>query len=124
MTNLDEFGSSRCVSLTTYRQDGTGVATPVWHAEHGGELFIATSPESWKVKRIRNDNRVVVTVCDARGRIAECAPSIAGKARVLDSAGTDHVHRLLARKYLVARLLLIVQRYRPRPSVGIAVSFP
>jgi uncharacterized protein len=124
VTILDELSSSRCVSLTTYRKDGSSVATPVWHVVHDSELFIATSPESWKVKRIRNDDRVVVTVCDARGRIAERAPSVAGTARLLDTAGTDHVHRLLARKYLAARLLLLVQWYRPRPSVGIAVSFP
>jgi uncharacterized protein len=123
VTIFSELSSSRCVSLTTYRKNGAGVATPVWHAVHAGELFIVTSPESWKVKRIRNNDRVVVTACDARGRVAEGAPSIAGAARLLGAAGTEHAHRLLARKYLAARLLLVLQRYRPRPSVGIAVSF-
>ncbi|WP_328687924.1 PPOX class F420-dependent oxidoreductase [Streptomyces phaeochromogenes] len=126
MTVLDELSHSRYVSLTTYRKNGTSVATPVWHAVHGGELFLSTNPDSWKVKRIRNDARVVVTVCSARGRIAEGAPSTEGTARILDVAGTDDVRRLLARKYLTVRLtvlLLKVLRRRQRPAIGIAVSF-
>lgn len=126
MTVLDELSRSRYVSLTTYRKDGTSVSTPVWHAMDSGELFLSTNPDSWKVKRIRKDARVVVTVCGARGRIAEGAPSAEGTARLLDAEGTDDVRRLLARKYLTVRLtvvLLRLVRRRPRPAIGIAVLF-
>jgi len=126
MTVIDELSRSRYVSLTTYRKNGTGVATPVWHAVDGGELFISTNPDSWKVKRIRNNSRVVITVCNARGRIADGAPSAEGTARLLDPAGTDDVRRLLGRKYLTVRLtvwFLRVLGRRPRPATGIAVSF-
>ena len=31
MTVVDEIGRSKYVSLTTFRKNGTAVATPVWH---------------------------------------------------------------------------------------------
>jgi Pyridoxamine 5'-phosphate oxidase len=81
---IDEIGGSRCVSLVTYRRDGTPVATPVWHVVRGDELFIVSEADAWKVKRIRHDSRVTVTVCDVRGRTAPGAPSAEGTARLLD----------------------------------------
>ena len=88
MTVIDEIGRSRYVSLTTYRRDGTGVATPVWHVVNGGELFVVSDANAWKVKRIRNDSHVVVTVCGIRGKITPGAPSAPGTARLLDEADT------------------------------------
>ena len=126
MTTLDEIGRGRYVSLTTYRKDGTGVSTPVWFAVDGGELFIWTNSRTWKVKRIRNNSRVSVTVCDARGRIVPGAPGAEGTARLLDEAGTDAVRGLLTRKYtwqfwLVERPARFVRRGR-LPHTGIAVT--
>ena len=46
MSVVDEIGRSRYVSLTTYRKDGTGVATPVWHVMTGGELLIVSDAEA------------------------------------------------------------------------------
>ncbi|MFI6698269.1 PPOX class F420-dependent oxidoreductase [Streptomyces sp. NPDC050509] len=127
MTTLDDLSRSRYVSLTTYRKDGTGVATPVWHAVDGGVLFVWTRSDSWKVKRIRNNPRAVVAVCDVRGRIAPGAPSAEGTARLLEGADLDRVLRLVARKYtwqfwLVDVPARIVRRGK-RPHTGIAVSF-
>jgi PPOX class probable F420-dependent enzyme len=121
-----EIGRSRYISLTTYRRDGTPVATPVWHAVDGDELFVVTDAESWKVRRIRNDGRVLVTVCDLRGRTAPGAASATGTARLLDGPATLHARRLIARKYLTSRLgnwLARVFHIRRRPLVGIAVTF-
>jgi PPOX class probable F420-dependent enzyme len=126
MTVVDEIGRSRYVSLTTYRKDGTGVATPVWHVVNGGELLIVSDAEAWKVKRIRNNSRVVVTVCGIRGKIAPGAPSAQGTARLLDEAETETGRRLLARKYVLSRIgnwLTTILRLRRRPVIGIAVTF-
>ena len=96
MSVLDQIGQSRYISLTTYRKDGTAVATPVWHAMNGAELIIVSDDDAWKVKRIRNDSRVVVTVCDMRGRIAPDAASADGSARLLDQAETQAARALIA----------------------------
>lgn len=126
MTVPDEIGRSRYVSLTTYRKNGTGVATPVWHVVNGGELFIVSDADAWKVKRIRNNSHVEVTVCDIRGKIAPGAPSAQGTARLLDEADTHAGRTLLARKYVLSRLgnwFREVLHMRNRPVVGIAVTF-
>ncbi|MFE2639781.1 PPOX class F420-dependent oxidoreductase [Streptomyces scopuliridis] len=128
MTTLDALGRSRYVSLTTYRKDGTAVATPVWHAVEDGELLIWTRSDAWKVKRIRNNGRVVVTACDVRGRIAEGAPSAEGTARLLEEpTALERIRKLLARKYtwqfwLVDWPATVVRRGR-RPHTGIAITF-
>lgn len=126
MTVVDEIGRSRYVSLTTYRKDGTGVATPVWHVVNGGELFVVSDAEAWKVKRIRNNSHVVVTVCGVRGKIAPGAPSAQGTARLLDDAETEIARTLLARKYFLSRLgrsFTRILHLRRRPVIGIAVTF-
>ncbi len=126
MTVVDEIGRSKYVSLTTYRKDGTGIATPVWHVMSSGELLIVSEADAWKVKRIRNNSHVVVTVCSIRGRIAPGAPSAEGTARLLNEADTEAGRTRLARKYLMSRIgnwfTKILHLRRP-PVIGIAVTF-
>jgi PPOX class probable F420-dependent enzyme len=126
MTVIDEIGRSRYVSLVTYRRNGTGVATPVWHVVRGGELFLVSEADAWKVKRIRNDSRATVTVCSIRGKIAPGAASAHGTARLLDPADTETVRTLLARKYVLSRTgnwFAKVLHVRRPPLIGIALTF-
>ncbi|MBT2430415.1 PPOX class F420-dependent oxidoreductase [Streptomyces sp. ISL-112] len=124
---LQDFVRSEYVSLTTYRKDGTPVATPVWAAAEGEVLYVWTRSDSWKVKRLRNNTDVVVTVCDVRGRIAEGAPKAEGTARLLDADETRKVRKLLARKYTWKFWLVdwpaTIARFGKRPHTGIAVTF-
>jgi PPOX class probable F420-dependent enzyme len=120
------FAASKQVSLTTFRKDGTPVATPVWHVIDGETLTIVTEAGSWKVKRIRNNPRVEVTACDIRGKIAPGAQPVAATARLLDEAGTDRARDLLARRYLASRLGNWFARtfhIKRNPMIGIAVTF-
>ncbi|MFI1868353.1 PPOX class F420-dependent oxidoreductase [Streptomyces jumonjinensis] len=120
----DDFAAAKYLSLTTFRKNGTPVATPVWFAQDGGKLYVWTNSESWKVKRLRHDSRVTVTVCDIRGNIAEGAVSASGTAELLDDAVA--VRRLLVRKYtwqfwLVDWPAALVRRGK-RPHTAIAVT--
>ncbi|MFD5621979.1 PPOX class F420-dependent oxidoreductase [Streptomyces yangpuensis] len=123
---LQELGSARYVSLTTFRKDGTPVATPVWAVADGGELYVWTRSDSWKVKRIRNDGRVTVAPCDVRGRVEEGVPAVEGQARLLDEEGLRRVRRLMSRKYtwqfwMVDVPAALVRRGK-RPHTAIAVK--
>ncbi|WP_327678819.1 PPOX class F420-dependent oxidoreductase [Streptomyces sp. NBC_00467] len=122
----EDFAAAKYISVTTFRKDGTGVATPVWFAEDGGKLYAWTRTDSWKVKRLRNDPRVVVSVCDVRGRIAEGAPTAEGTAELLDTAATARIRKLLARKYTWQFWLVdwpaTLVRLGKRPHTGIAVT--
>jgi PPOX class probable F420-dependent enzyme len=126
VATAEQFRSARHVSLTTFKKDGTPVATPVWLAVDGGELFVVSDADAWKVKRIRRNGHVTVTVCDVRGRIAPGALTAEGTARVLDDAGTQKARRLIARKYVSSRVgnwLVRVLRLPKKPVTGIAVTF-
>jgi len=43
----------RYVSLATFRRNGAEVATPVWFAALGARLYVVTSGDSGKVKRVQ-----------------------------------------------------------------------
>lgn len=119
--------ASRYVSLTTFKRDGTPVATPVWAVEDGGELLVWTRDDSGKVKRVRNGARVTVTPCDARGRTTEGAEPAEGTARLMtEEGGLDRVRRAMTRKYgwqfRVTDSGGALLRLGKRPHVGIAVT--
>jgi uncharacterized protein len=125
MTIVDEIGRSKYISLTTFRKDGTAVATPVWHVVNDGELLVVSDAEAGKVKRIRNNSHVVVTVCGIRGKVAPGAPSAEGTARLLDEADTKAGRALLARKYVLSRMgnrFAKILHLRQRPATAIAVK--
>ncbi|KAA0025093.1 hypothetical protein FOY51_02985 [Antrihabitans cavernicola] len=43
-------GQARFVLLTTFKKDGTPVATPLWTAPDGERLLTWTEKQSWKVQ--------------------------------------------------------------------------
>lgn len=67
----------RYLSLETYRKNGKGVRTPVWFAvaprrgESAAEpkIYIYTTADSGKAKRIRNRGAARIAACSAFGRI-------------------------------------------------------
>jgi PPOX class probable F420-dependent enzyme len=95
MLNNDE----KYVSLVTRRRDGSSVATPVWFAAVGNEFGVITETNVGKVKRIRNNPRVTVQVCDVRGGVAPQAPVLAATARLVTGTDAVRVRKAVARKY-------------------------
>lgn len=59
---------ARYINLTTFRKDGRAVGTAVWAASLGGKLYLYTSANAGKVKRIRATSKVRVAPSDYRGR--------------------------------------------------------
>ena len=107
------------LSLTSFRRDGSGVATPVWFVSDNGHLVVETDANSYKVRRIRRDPHVRIAVCDARGRLRGAA--VDAEARILPDSERERVERLLARKYRIDRFTVLpiyrlVMRLRGRRS--------
>jgi len=94
---MADLGSHRYVSITTYRRDGTPVATPVWIVPHDGHLYVWTSARSGKAKRIRNSPRVAVAACTMQGTVT--GPAEEGTAVILPDADQPEIWRALAAKY-------------------------
>ncbi|MEU8734341.1 PPOX class F420-dependent oxidoreductase [Streptomyces tendae] len=103
--SLDRLGSGKYLLVTTYRKNGTPVATPVWVVRDGDALGVWTVADSWKVKRVRNRADVLVGPCDVRGR--PTGDQVPGTAEICDPATTARYRKLLIRKYRVVGLLTL-----------------
>jgi len=90
------------ISLTTFRKDGTKVATPVWFGEDGDKLYVMTISTMGKVKRIRNNPLVEVAPCTMRGKLT--GDKLFALARILPPEEHAHARQTVNRKYLLARL--------------------
>jgi PPOX class probable F420-dependent enzyme len=101
--NRSEF-AGRYLSVTSFRRDGTPVATPVWFVPEDGRVLVETDAQSYKVKRIRHNPSVTVATCTASGRLRG-APSPA-TAELLAGTEVARVERLMARKYRVDLLFI------------------
>ena len=102
--DVGTLAKSRYLSLTTFRRDGTPVATPVWVAREGDELAVFTASSSGKAKRLRNNSRVLLAPCDMRGRVT--GDTVEGTARLQDQVETAETISLIRKRYgLQARLL-------------------
>jgi uncharacterized protein len=112
------------LSLTSFRRDGTGVATPVWFVQENGRLFVKTDSDSYKVKRIASNPSVTVAACTASGRLrGEPSPA---HAEILPKSEAHRVEDLMARKYRLDRRTILplyhaVQRLRGHRASGDSV---
>jgi uncharacterized protein len=96
------------ISLTTFRKNGQGVATPVWFGEENGKLYVMTRSDMGKTKRIRNNPQVRVAPCTIRGRVT--GPEFAATARILPKEEHAHARQAINRKYWMARIPLVWSR--------------
>lgn len=97
MATFQEIADGKYVSLTTFKKDGTPVATPLWGARDGDRLLVWTTTDSWKVKRIKRNAKVTVAPCTARGKVEGAV--VDGVAEILDAAGTEQARAAIASKY-------------------------
>ena len=93
------------VSLTSFKRDGTGVATPVWFVVDAGLLLVLTGSESFKTKRIRRNPAVIVAPCSAAGRLR--GEPVRARADVLPESELRRVERLMSSKYRIDRIVVL-----------------
>jgi hypothetical protein len=86
--------------LTTFRRDGTPVATPVWVVGLDGETVgFWTSSGSGKAKRLAHTARVTVQPCDARGRVKEGTAVADATARLVTGSELEAIRERIVAKY-------------------------
>lgn len=129
MSELGQLGNESFVSLTTFRRNGEGVATPVWVARDGDALIVLTPEESYKVGRVRRDPRVRLVPSTRTGRVKDGGPLLEGTAEVVaDPAETGRQRDLIRRKYgWQYRVTLLIERLlarREKPRVILRITVP
>jgi PPOX class probable F420-dependent enzyme len=115
------FAGHKYLNLETFRKNGEGVKTPVWFVgdpsanldSSDARLYVYTVGVSGKVKRIRNNNRVRVAPCNARGGLL--GEWVDARAEIVTGAEAGRGMQLLNRKYMPWKQLLdFFARFRPR----------
>jgi PPOX class probable F420-dependent enzyme len=88
------------ISLTTYRRDGTPVATPVWAVKlDDQQIGFWTSSGSGKAKRLAHTAHVTVAPCDARGRVKAGAVAVDATARLVTGDELAEIRSRIVSKY-------------------------
>jgi PPOX class probable F420-dependent enzyme len=120
------FEGRKYLSLETYRKSGQGVRTPVWFVAPSDAgagvptLYVYTTADTGKAKRIRNNGTVRIAPCDARGKIT--GEWIDARARIVTSEEARGGMRLLDRKYFPWKQMLgVFALFRPRERIVIAI---
>ena len=93
-------GHKYCV-LVSYRKNGQPMPSPVWFGTANRKLYFLTSPDGYKVKRIKNNPDVRVAPCTSRGK--PTGPPFLGKARVVPDAEAAAAEGAIKANYGIGR---------------------
>jgi PPOX class probable F420-dependent enzyme len=92
--------NEKYILFTTYRRNGTPVATPVWIVPlDDGKIGFWTSSGSGKAKRLAHTDRVTVQPSDARGRVKEGSAPFDATARLVTGSEFDTIQSKVKAKY-------------------------
>ena len=122
---MNEIAKGQFIALKTYKKNGEGVVTPVWVVELHGKLYVWTDSASWKVKRIRNRDDVMLCSSDMRGTPkGEWVP---GKASLIeDDSLNEKVRKAMIKKYgaqfhFIHMMQRLIGAFSPHLAVEIEV---
>jgi len=112
---FEPFAKRRTALLTTYKRDGTAVATPVTIAVDGDRAFVRTWDTAWKARRMRNNPNVLVAPSTMRGR--PVGPALPARSRLLSGEEAIRAARAIARRQRFLQGILVplthrIARYR------------
>jgi PPOX class probable F420-dependent enzyme len=113
---------AQCIALTTFRQNGQAITTPVWFAIDRGTIYVETHADAGKLKRLRHCPRVTLAPCAYNGKVTGTART--GYAVILtETADCLTAAEALSKKYGGMRKVFHVARNARRmlgrkPRVG------
>jgi uncharacterized protein len=98
---LSHLVGEKYINLETYRKNGQGVRTPVWFVERdkddGSVLYVRTSDDTGKYKRVLKNPSVQIAPCDMRGTVK--GKWIKGEARIAGEEEKLKAFKMLEKKY-------------------------
>lgn len=118
---LAQFANQNYLNMESYRKTGEAIRTPLWFAQDGEVFYFYTVADSFKVKRLKNNNRVRITPCDMRGNVK--GEWVDATARSLDATEAQHADGLLNGKYgLSKRILNFFAKLRGHSRAAFAIT--
>jgi PPOX class probable F420-dependent enzyme len=114
---LESLKDTKTILLTTYKRDGTPIATPVSIAFDGERAFFRSYDRAWKTRRLRNNPIVDVAPATLRGK--PTGPSVRAQATLLSDDEAQIAAEALARRHPLLQRVLVpathrIMRYRTR----------
>ncbi len=110
---MSRFAGEKYINLETYRKNGQAVRTPVWFVETAGMLYVRTSDDTGKYKRILRNPSVQIAPCDMRGGIK--GKWVKGEARIASEDEKLKAFKMLEKKYgmiyKISRMFLARRNY-------------
>ena len=85
------------INLETYKKSGEAVQTPMWFINYNGGIYVSTTRDSAKAKRLRNNSHVRIVPCNFTGH--PDGEWIEAKAHIVNSNESEKVNKLLKQKY-------------------------
>jgi uncharacterized protein len=107
---LASIRDAKTILLTTYKRDGTAVATPVSLAFDGERAYFRSYDKAWKTKRLRHNPAVQAAPATLRGK--PTGPAIGARATLLDGEQARVAARALARRHRVLQAILVPAAHR------------
>ncbi len=86
-------GKGHTTIVTSFRRNGMGVSSPVGTVASQDKLYFMTAADTWKVKRLTNNPRVIVAPGTYAGKVL--GPAIEGTARRLTGSELKRERDLL-----------------------------
>ena len=100
MMSSDKFATlsgHKYINLETYKKSGQAVRTPVWFVISDEQIFVLTSQNTGKIKRIRNNPTIKIMPCGIRGDSK--GEWIDGLAKIATEPEMQNTIRLRYKKY-------------------------
>lgn len=92
----------------------------MWFVVDRDVIYVYSLATAGKVKRIRNNPRVRIAPCDARGRLT--GAWVEATARIVDERHAAQAHDLLRAKYGWMKWLAdLFRKLRPKPRAVLAI---
>ena len=86
--------------LATLERDGSPHAVPVWYATRPGEVILATSSRSRKVRNLERDPRATLCLHDSRPGAEICGASLQGPVEIVRGSDAAPLVETVHRRYL------------------------
>jgi PPOX class probable F420-dependent enzyme len=100
--SFDSLHGHKYAVVVTFRRNGDAVPSPVWFSvDERGRAYLKTRHDAGKVKRLRNDSRILIATSNVRGK--PVGPTVRGIGRVLPREEWAHAEQTLANAYGAVR---------------------
>jgi uncharacterized protein len=118
--NDNSLETGKYICILTYKKNGDGVSTPVWFIRKDNKIYIRTSNQSGKVKRIKNNNNISYALCNISGRIKGEWHS--GVAKIEPDVNKMIFSKITEKYGLIAQIINILYKIKKMEIIIISIE--